>query len=53
MIKNAKFSGHCFYMNTNTWGDFQIYINVPLILGPKILYLGIFGLEFWKTYCHM
>ena len=31
-IKNAKFSGCCFYMNTNMWGDFQISISVPLKL---------------------
>ena len=29
-IKNAKFSGHCFHINTNRWGDFQICISVPL-----------------------
>ena len=29
-IKNAKFSGHYFYISTNVWGDFQIYIRVPL-----------------------
>ena len=29
-IKNAKFSGCCFYMNTNIWGDFQICVSVPL-----------------------
>ena len=29
-IKNAKFSGHCFYMNTKIQGDFQICISVPL-----------------------
>ena len=23
-IKNVKFSGYCFYMNLNAWGDFQI-----------------------------
>ena len=27
-IKNAKFSGHCFYMNTNMKEDFQICISV-------------------------
>ena len=30
-IKNAKFSGSCFYMNTNILGDFLISISVPLI----------------------
>ena len=29
-IKNAKFSGYHFYMNTNILGDFQICINEPL-----------------------
>ena len=29
-IKNAKFSGYCFYMNLNIWWDFQICISVPL-----------------------
>ena len=32
MIKNAKLSGYCFYMNTNIQGDFQICISVPLTL---------------------
>ena len=30
-IKNAKFSGYCFYMKTNLYGNFQICISVPLI----------------------
>ena len=30
MIKNAKLSGYYFYMNFNIWGDFQIWISVPL-----------------------
>ena len=30
-IKNAKFSGHYFYTNTNLQGDFQICVRVPLI----------------------
>ena len=29
-IKNVKFSGYCFYMNTNILKDFQICISVPL-----------------------
>ena len=29
-IKNAKFSGYCFYINTNMELDFQICISVPL-----------------------
>ena len=31
IIKTAKFSGYCFCMNTNIYGDFQIYNSVPLI----------------------
>ena len=30
MFKNAKFSRYYFYMNTNKYGDFQIYNSVPL-----------------------
>ena len=30
-IKNAKFPGYCFYINTNIYGDFQICISVPLM----------------------
>ena len=29
-IKDAIFSGNCFFMNKNIWGDFQICISVPL-----------------------
>ena len=29
-IKNTKFSGYYFYMNTNIYGDFQICVSVPL-----------------------
>ena len=29
-IKNAKFSGYCFYIKTNIYGDFQICVSVPL-----------------------
>ena len=29
-IKNAKFSGYYFYINLNTYGDFQFCISVPL-----------------------
>ena len=32
MIKNGKFSGYYFYVNTNIWGDFQICISAPLSL---------------------
>ena len=31
-MKNVKFPGYCFYMNTNILGDFQICIIVPLII---------------------
>ena len=31
-IQDAKFSGYCFYMNTNIYGDFRICISVTLIL---------------------
>ena len=27
-IKNAKFAGYCFYMNTTKYGEFQICISV-------------------------
>ena len=30
-IRNAKFAGYCFYMNTNIEGDFQISISAPLL----------------------
>ena len=30
-IMKAKFLGYCFHMNTNTLGDFQIYMSVPLM----------------------
>ena len=30
MMKNAKFSGYCFYMNLNIWGDFRVCISLPL-----------------------
>ena len=31
-IKKTKFSGYCFYRNTNIQGEFQICISVPLII---------------------
>ena len=31
-IKKMKFSGYCFYMNTNIKRDFQICISVPFSL---------------------
>ena len=38
-IKNAKFSGYCFYMNPNIRGNFQICISVPLIIFSCYFYL--------------
>ena len=35
-IKNAKFSGYCFYMNTSVQGDFQICISIPLSIRSKV-----------------
>ena len=37
-INNAKFSGNCFYMNTNLYWDFQICISVPLTKQQNSLY---------------
>ena len=34
-IKNAKFLGYCFHVNTNIQGDFQICISVPLNIHLK------------------
>ena len=36
MIKNVKLSGNYFYINLNTWGDFQICISVPLNKGFSV-----------------
>ena len=36
-MKNAKFSGYYFYMNLNIWGDFQIWVSVPLIIQNKAM----------------
>ena len=41
-IKNAKFSGYCFYMNPNIQWNFQICINVTLNLIIKILIVVFF-----------
>ena len=44
-IKNTKFSGYCFNMNTRIQRDFKICINVPLILGiilPHLVYETFF-----------
>ena len=40
-IKNAKFSGYCFYMHTTILGDFQICISVPLKQHDTIILLKI------------
>ena len=34
--KNAKFSEHYFYLNTNMYGNFQICISVPLRLVKNV-----------------
>ena len=41
-IKNAKFSGYYFYINTNIYGEFQICIIVPL-------HLQIFDISILKS----
>ena len=49
-IINAKFSGYCFYMNKNMWGDFQIWISVPLKLAIEALrHDGRPNRPFWIT----
>ena len=50
-IKNAKPSGYYFSMNLNIWGDFQIYISVPLkILTGKNLCFTEFSTKIhWNT----
>ena len=45
-LKNAKFSGYCFYMNTNTKGDFHIYISVPLSYNLRFKYFTFICLSF-------
>ena len=38
-IKSVKFSGYCFYINTNILADLQICISVPLMDGfPWLLF---------------
>ena len=55
-IKNAKFSGYCFYMNRNIYGDFQICISVPLTYCKNsvstlfILNLDIASFEFTNLF---
>ena len=36
-IKNAKLSEYYFYMNLNVWGDFEIFISVPLIVASSFM----------------
>ena len=45
MIKNAKFSGYYFYMNSNIWWDFQICISVPLTFNKNKLHKT---LDYWS-----
>ena len=46
----ARFSGYCFYMNTNISGDFEICISVPLNSGSKIPPgFSVFELELYKS----
>ena len=49
-IKNVKFSGSSFYMNTNIQGDFQICISVPLIISQqeKNYKPNIFGIFLYR-----
>ena len=37
-IRNAKFAGCCFYMNTNIERDFQIYVSVCIYIFFKIFF---------------
>ena len=46
-IQNAKFSGYHFYMNTNIWRDFQIWISVPLISSLEEL-VKLFCSNYWQ-----
>ena len=47
-IKNVKFSGYCFYMNTNILKDFQICISVPL---RKVDFLNVTYKFAWNVLC--
>ena len=49
-IKNAKFSGYCFYMNTNIYGDFQISVSVPLIRKPKFYIFNSMAVVFYLLF---
>ena len=61
-IRNAKFSGYCFYMNPNILGDFRICISVPLknlqnynrrsFLCPSQKYSQYFELTFFMITLH-
>ena len=54
-IKNARFSGYCFCMNTNKWGNSQICISVSLTTTPSksfyIIFVNIFSeiINAWKN----
>ena len=47
-IKNVKFSGYCFYMNTNIYQDLQICISVPLIKQDAIASTFVFTTNNFK-----
>ena len=49
MIKNAKFSGYYFYMNTNIQRYFQICISLPL--KKKYRHLGTAGIYCFTSRC--
>ena len=50
-IKNAKPSGYYFSMNLNIWGDFQIYISVPLkiLTGRNLCFTEFSTKIHWNT----
>ena len=51
-IKNTKFSGYCFYLNINIYGDFQICISVPLRFFFLCGYLAHpAAIMLWAYYC--
>ena len=44
-IRNAKFSGYCFYMNTHIQRDFQLFISVHLKKCPCYNILIVFSAQ--------
>ena len=42
-IKNAKFSGYCFYTYTNIYRDFQICIIAPLKRWEDVSWVGVYA----------